>query len=141
MRLVFTRTPRESWIQYVVDVALITQRNYFFETVVQLLGTFLFVKTSRAMGLDLGTLYISFGCGIISGVALCVNACMMLEKVKRNFSNVVELQIENFQLSYPCIMYGGNWCLKETTKETLIGQGRNKKRSNPNMYLKICLDC
>ncbi len=65
----------------------------------------------------------------------------MLEKVKRSFSNVVELQIENFQLSYPSIMYGGNWCSKETTKETLIGQGRNKKQSNPNMYLKICLDC
>jgi hypothetical protein len=38
-------------------------------------------------------------------------------------------------------MYGGNWCSKETTKETLIGQGRNMKQSNPNMCLKICLDC
>ncbi len=102
MRLVFTS------IQYVVDAALTPQKNYFFETVVRLLGTFLFVKTSRAMGLDLGAIYLSFGCGIISGVGLCVTACMMLEKVKRNFSNVVELQIENFQLSYPSIMYGGN---------------------------------
>jgi hypothetical protein len=89
---------KNSRIQY-VDVALITQRNYFFETIVRLLETFLFVKTSRAMGLDLGTINLSFGSGIISRVGLCVNACMMLEKVKRSFSNVVELQIENFQLS------------------------------------------
>jgi hypothetical protein len=27
---------------------------------------------------------------------------------EEEFSNVVELQIENFQLSYPSILYGGN---------------------------------
>jgi hypothetical protein len=41
----------------------------FFETVVRLLGTFLFVKTSRAMGLDLGTIYLSI---YLLGVGLLV---------------------------------------------------------------------
>ncbi len=93
---VFIRTPVEAWIHCVVNITLYIEIlscpsscNKFY------LEPFFLSKFLWQWDGNWGIIYLSFKYGITSGMVMCVNECMLLEKVQRNFPYVVELQIGN----------------------------------------------
>jgi len=89
-----SRTPDEVWILNVDVVPLSREFFSFFQVVMRFNATFIFVKDSKVMGLELGNIYLSIRCSIVSRLVMCVNRSLMLEMGKKHLSNVIELHIE-----------------------------------------------